>query len=340
MALAEWVDTKSANNSILVYGGFNPRWAAGKLERQIVDAIFDKYQKINPEEKIFFAVTSWHDPQDILHKASEHNPNLAVLFSLSDPIGPTENLVNQYPCPVKIVGYSNDKDNFIDFWAIACLKFFRTYTVDDLTPSHPFSYIFLNYNRKPHRHRQFLIQELENNNLATCGIITLGDSKYNLNEHNEDYKEYGALDVVGDIKIPNDIYSLGNMDIWNSCFLNIVSETEYEYNKNIFVSEKIYKPIIGLRPFIINGSPGIYKLLKDAGFDCFEDLFDIDKLSDLKRSTPFPSHLVIVNIIKKLQNENLDELYKQLLPRLIYNRNLFFEYAKHQQSNTISEFPV
>jgi hypothetical protein len=340
MALAEWVEKTSTSNFMLIYGGFSSSWAAGKLERQIVDGIVDKYQKSNLEKKIFFAVTSWHDPKDILDEACKYRPDLVILFSLTDPIGPSESLVVQYPCPVNIVGYSNDTNNFIDFWAIACLKFFRIYTIEDLVPKTLISHVFLNYNRKPHRHRQFLVQELENNNLNKCGIITLGNSQYTLNEHNKDYEKYGALDVVGDIKIPNDIYSLGNMNVWNSCFLNIVSETEYEYNKNIFVSEKIYKPIIGLRPFIVNGSPGIYKLLKNAGFDCFEDIFDIDKLSDVTRSAPFPTHSTIVDTIRKLQNENLNQLYKQLLPRLLYNRNLFFKYAKHQQSNLLSKFSV
>jgi hypothetical protein len=337
MALSDWVEIKSTENSILVYGGFNPTWAAGKLERQIVDLLVSKYQHTFPLQKIFFAVTSWHEPSSILQEAIEYKPDLVILFSLSDPIGPTENLIEQYPCPVQIIGYSQDRSNFVDFWAIACLKFFRNYTIEELIPPQSLSHIFLNYNRKPHPHRRSLVQVLENNNLTNCGIITLGDSKYNLSEHNEEYKDYGALDVIGDLKIPNDIYSLGNMHIWGSCFLNIVSETEYEYNKNVFVSEKIYKPIIGLRPFIVNGSPGVYGLLKNAGFDCFDDIFDIDKLSDSTRSSTFPTHSTIVDIIKKLQNENLNEIYKQLLPRLIHNRNLFFEYAKRQQNNTMSE---
>jgi len=334
MALPDWVELKSTEHSVLLYGGFNPTWAAGKLEREIVDCIVNKYQTLTPQQTIFFAVTSWHEPYDILHEARTHNPSLVVLFSLTDPLGPIEKIIDQFPCPVKVVGYNNNQIDFIDFWAIACYKFFRNYCIEELIPSSPFDYVFLNYNRKPHWHRQFLVKELETNNLTDCGIITLGNSKYNLNECNENYKDYGSLDVVGDVQIPNDIYSLGKMDIWNSCFLNIVSETEYEYNENVFVSEKIYKPIIGLRPFVINGSPGIYNLLKNAGFDCFEDIFEIEKLFDLKKSTLFPTHSTIINIIKKLKNENLDELYKQLLPRLIYNRNLFFDYAKHQQSIT------
>ena len=190
----------------------------------------------------------------------------------------------------------------------------------------------MNYNRKPHQHRVSLVNRFEEHDLIKYGITTLGNSKYSLNDKHDDFVEYGANDVVGDVGIPNDIYSLGNLDIWNKCFLNIVSETQFEYSPNAFVSEKIYKPIIGLRPFVINGSPSIYAWLKNMGFDCFDDLFPVNELSD-NNCVPgarFKNHSAIIDSVKDLIGQDLNKLYASLLPRLLNNQKIFYEYTKNQ----------
>jgi hypothetical protein len=112
-----------------------------------------------------------------------------------------------------------------------------------------------------------------------------------------------------------------------------VSETQFEFDPNAFVSEKIYKPIIGLRPFVINGSPGIYRWLKNAGFDCFDDVFPVKELSNeiMIPGAKFNNHGFIIECLKDLSRTNLHELYTCLLPRLINNQKLFYEYANNQR---------
>lgn len=317
----------------IIYGGFNPAWKAGRLERHIVDTIADQLSTDYPLAKCVVAVSSWHEPKDLVNDICQQQPDITVICSLSDPLGPIENLLDQIPGKVVLYGYV-DKGFKFDFWAVACDKFFKTYNNQELCPLH-FKNIYLNYNRKPHRHRTDLVKMLEENNLIKHGIVTLGDSSYNINDTVDDYLEYGANDVVGEVGIPNDIYSLGRLDVWNSSFLNIVSETQFEYSPNVFVSEKIYKPIIGLRPFIINGSPGIYKWLKNAGFDCFDDIFPVESLSEESwvSGSKFKNHKIIVDCIKELFDKNLDSLYNDLLPRLVNNQKLFYDYAQNQRYN-------
>ena len=167
------------------------------------------------------------------------------------------------------------------------------------------------------------------------GCVSLGNSARTVNDQHANYKEYGADDVVGDVGIPNDIYSLGQLEIWNKSFINVVSETQYEYSTNVFLSEKIFKPIIGLRPFVINGSPGIYRILKRAGFDCFEVLFPIDILSNenFNNGRKFNNHKHIIEALNNIKDTNLLEIYNQLRPRLLYNQKLFYEYASNQSIN-------
>lgn len=317
----------------IIYGGFNPAWQAGRLERELVDQLAQNIENQAPALKKIIVVTSWHEPTELVETIKNHNPDITFLCSFTDPLGPMENLVDQIPGRVELVGYT-DSEYFYDFWAVACSRFFKTYSNHELEPT-KFDYLYLNYNRKPHRHRIELVNLLETAGLIDYGCVSLGNSARTVNDQHANYKEYGADDVVGDVGIPNDIYSLGQLEIWNKSFINVVSETQYEYSTNVFLSEKIFKPIIGLRPFVINGSPGIYRILKKAGFDCFEDLFPVALLSDenFNNGWKFNNHKHIIEALIKFKDMNLLEIYNQLRPRLLYNQKLFYEYARNQSIN-------
>jgi len=315
------------------YGKFPITWRAGHLEQEIIDSISNTLKISHANMNCVVASTTLRNPINLLFEDIKNlQPDLTVICALSDPLNfEYENLEN-IPGTVIPFGYFGTGKKF-DFWALACLNFFRQYTFQELQPTN-FKYVFLNYNRKPHNHRIKLVELLERNNLTQYGIITLGNSKYTIDDKAEDYLEYGVNDVFNDVGIPNDIYSLGRLDIWKSSFLNIVSETQYECTPHAFVSEKVYKPIIGLRPFIVNGTPDIYIWLKEFGFDCFEDIFPISKLlSNDPIDFKFRNHEIICEVIKELSKTNLEELYKKLLPRLIYNQNLFYKHANNQKNN-------
>jgi hypothetical protein len=314
---------------VKLYGGFDPAWRAGHLEREIVDSISNQIELEHPDWNCVVAVPSWHEPSVLVDDIINLKPDLTVVCSLSDPLGPIENMLAVIPGRVIKFGYVDQGIKF-DFWALACLKYFRHYQNDQVVPAQ-LEKLYLNYNRKPHKHRTELVSLLEENNLIDYGIVTLGNSHYTINDNIEDYIDYGGNDVVGDVGIPNDIYSLGKLDIWNKCLINIVSETQFESSRNTFVSEKIYKPIIGLRPFVVNGSPSIYTWLKNAGFDCFDDLFPVQQLEqEIDNDYEFSNHHLICDCLKKYKNQNLLEIYNKIKPRLLYNQNLFYEYARNQ----------
>lgn len=316
----------------IIYGGFNPAWHAGGLERELVDQLAQNLNQNFSQLKKIIAVTSWHEPADLVETIKNRDPDLTVLCSLTDPLGPIENLIDNIPGRVILIGYVSG-EYYYDFWAVACSKFFKKYNNHELEPT-AFDYLYLNYNRKPHRHRIELVKLLETSDLINCGCVTLGNSAYTVNDQHNNYKEYGADDVVGDVGIPNDIYSLGQLEIWNRSFINIVGETQFEFSNNVFLSEKIFKPIIGLRPFVINGSPGIYRILKRAGFDCFDDLFPVDILSkETFTSWKFENHKHIVESLTNFKDKDLIDMYHQLKPRLLYNQQLFYEHATNQSIN-------
>jgi hypothetical protein len=224
-----------------------------------------------------------------------------------------------------------------NFHAAVIPKYFREYTQEDLLLKNA-NKIFLNYNRKPREHRIRLVGKLLEHKLTECGVVTLGQDEsgiygpshniaLTLGETPDDYAKEGNWNLKDEFGIPHDIHSLGNMDLWQSHFLTVVSETEWRVSEPLFVSEKLWKPIIGLRPFVINGQTKIYQWLRDNGFKTFNQWFDTE-LENVDQDNVQDS---IIEVIKYLKTQNLDNLYLKMLPDLVYNKQRFTEFFQEQR---------
>jgi hypothetical protein len=320
--LPEWVGTNQIGRCRVLYGGFNPEWAAGRLERETVDMAAACLSQQYPDQTTAIVVPNWYEHQAVLDWINVEPAVKILVCSLTDPLNSTA-----WPDNSEQFGYTDSGIQF-DFWAVACNKFFRQYQQQDLLPQQ-FDFLFLNYNRKPHSHRVELVKSFEQAGLIALGCTTLGGSRYTVHDLVEDYQDSGANDIIGDIGIPNDIYSLGQLSIWQRAFVNIVSETQFS-SHGTFLSEKTFKPIIGLRPFVINGNPKIYTWLQQAGFDCFEDLFPVQQL--IQSTDVEHSHKLIVDSVAQLRDHDLLDLYNKLLPRLIHNQKHFYAHANSQHN--------
>jgi hypothetical protein len=75
------------------------------------------------------------------------------------------------------------------------------------------------------------------------------------------------------------------IDLFSNYLINIAGETNWSHN--LFYSEKTYKPIGTMMPFLVYGNVGMNKDLKERhGFKLFENLFDYsweDECNDIKR---------------------------------------------------------
>ena len=124
---------------------------------------------------------------------------------------------------------------------------------------------------------------------------------------------------LSDTHISNDIVSLGDPSHWRTHFATVV--TESCHHSDVFLSEKIFKPLIGLRPFLAVGDKNLYPKLREFGFDTFEDLFpNVGKEEDNyeKRCSNL---LVDLKNICQLSISDLDSLYKSIYNRVEKNRN-------------------
>lgn len=184
-----------------------------------------------------------------------------------------------------------------------------------------FDKVYMCLNRKPHDHRIFLVEKLKENRLLDIGIVSLGvENPMIIDESLPEVVELGEDAVAGKMPIKNDIVSLGDQRNWNRHFINVVTETTI--HTDVFISEKTWKPIIGMRPFLILGDYNIYPQLKDLGFDTFDDVFGVwwDNKNWETRAER------IISILKGFDIDSCNRDYKNLFPRLLKNRQRFLEY--------------
>lgn len=235
------------------------------------------------------------------------------------------------------IGYTTDKFTRLDYFAIYCAKFLDQYSIDSVKPK-SFDNIYICYNRRPRPHRAAIYKMFGIHNLLDKGVFTISTERnldYDVRGIDQPYDKIALgtarsqhmTTPMGIRQIPND-HGLGRMDLWNSHFVNVVSETEFKScDSYVFFSEKIYKPIIGLRPFMLNSNYSYYEQLKQDGFDTFEDIFTIPTDPNLQDWEVANS---IADNIKALEQDNLALLYAKIENRLVANRRHYEDFVQKQ----------
>lgn len=121
---------------------------------------------------------------------------------------------------------------------------------------------------------------------------------------------------------PYDAMSLGDIDNWNAHFLNVVTETVYDISHHYFWSEKVFKPIIGKRPFIVYSKNAFDFFDKTKIIPYYDDFSDICDL-DLTNHKNIPDFLKILNSQEK---SYFQQKYNSLKDKIDYNYQIFCEY--------------
>jgi hypothetical protein len=320
--------------------GFPYSWKAGRLEQLIRSILENKARQQLNVDRVMFINPTWLHEDDISQRIKEANPDFIICHNFADPAVPKIfDAVQQSGIPHVIIGYSSQC--FLDFWAMICDLHFQNYEERDV-PLELTARKFICLNRKPHPHRVALVNKLLP--LKDQGYISLGlpgDQAITLDEEFADEQgirdEYGSLGIDGQVtqRIRNDIFSVGDINIWKNSFLCLVTETEFTnaYPENFFISEKTWKPIIGMRPFFVYGQAPMRRHLKASGFDIFEDIFDYtlvdDNAGDWMRQEQYAQ--VALNAIARVGNPYND--YQRYFGRCQHNKNRFRTYVYEQWNN-------
>lgn len=321
--------------------GFPGHWKAGILEKEIINIVEEKVRQQLNFKKVYIINLTWLHDEDLPKMIDEVNPDFIIAYNFVDPVvDKLVEAIKQSNIPYVMLG--NLDGLRIDFWALVCDRHFRKYKVDELEISLS-AKKFICLNRKPHWHRVRLVNNLIDAGLSDHGHISLGlpgdqaillDTQFTRDQGiTDEYSNMGTGEETVSSKIKNDIYSLGDLTIWNDSLLCLVTETEFEFANpnNFFISEKTWKPIIGLRPFFVYGQHKLRNYLEEHGFDVFNDVFDyseVDTNSNDQALQVSQYSQVAINTINQLQNTKAQ--WSNMLFRLSKNKLMFHRYVDHQ----------
>ena len=310
--------------------GWGPEWPVKQFEQEILETYLGPLKSC--EQTVVVINSTWCtiEYRKVLEEWLCDNPvDIIVLVAMLDCAIVREDNFTQYGAEVITVGYYPGA-NQIDFWALFLDRYFNQTHTLDLCRIDRIEYAFMCLNRKPHWHRKHFYNNLKKFNLIDKGLVSMGsetsvpllklDSPAVINlTPNSGTEQYG---------IPNDINTLGNIDNWQRHFLNIVTETVYGINANHFVSEKIYKPILGMRPFLIYDTDSGYHWLRHRGFEPYvEDFKDITDL-DLKNPANLAPFLVTLS---SQQPSYWKKKLVDLNQKIVYNKQNFYKYVDQQK---------
>ena len=284
--------------------GFPYAWKAGRVEQLIRNIIERKAQQQLTVDSVMLINPTWLLDRDISAEIQDASPDFIICTDLVDPAIPqVHEIIQDSGIPHLFIG--NADQYRLDFWAMVCDLNFQSYTNTELRLRHD-AKKFICLNRKPHAHRRVIMRYLDQ--VKDQGYLTSG-------------MDPDLVDAdVGDYAICNDVYSLGDISTWQDAYLNIVTETTFN-NDNFFISEKTWKPVIGLRPFFVYGQPKLREYLRAQGFDTFEDLIDYTECV-----TEQDYAELAIKIVTNL-SINYSEPFQQ---RLLHNQQRFRNYVYEQ----------
>jgi hypothetical protein len=197
-------------------------------------------------------------------------------------------------------------------------------------------YHFLSFNQYIHHHRAKIISEVFKNDLQDKFLIsfnpkfyeTLGPARYDYENQLKDmgfWEEYQHVLTLPEHKVDFETtlrisgYGFEDTTPYKKSVISLISDTIF-FKKSGFISEKIFKPIMYLQPFLIVGPPHYLKEIRNMGFKTFNGLIDErydDEEDDMKRLT------MIIDEIKRISSIPIEELkikLKDIENILIYNQ--------------------
>ena len=155
-------------------------------------------------------------------------------------------------------------------------------------------------NRISRNHRELLVMNLIDRDLHTQGMVSHNALAYH------GWTEHGVPQAVIDrahavLPLIVDDADFGhnkamhiNTDIYLRSWCSVITETHaFDQAHNLFVSEKLWKPMFACQPFMVWGQQGTLSLLRAWGYETFGMLWDehYDDLPDLERM-----HVLLDNI--------------------------------------------
>jgi hypothetical protein len=141
-----------------------------------------------------------------------------------------------------------------------------------------------------------------------------------------------------DIVLWYDDVDQGNCQCNDAVYTSQTIIEKLKINDSRFITEKLYKPIYNLHPFIVVGAPRMLQLLRDKGYRTFPELFD--ESYDVEECPIRRIYLVIDEIEKftKLSDANKRARLASVEDTLKYNQQVYLMQARNKRQDFLSIF--
>lgn len=165
-------------------------------------------------------------------------------------------------------------------------------------------FTYLGYGNALHDERDILQNFLRDDDKVKDAYNFIQGKKYTL-----DVEQYPFDDRQFDKKVFLD------------SFFSLVTETE-NLDNNLFLTEKTFKPIYTLHPFLMWSSKGHLRELRQRGYETFPELFD-ESYDDMPEHKRLSKVLENVNNFVKLSDSEKHIRFDAVKPKLLHNREIF-----------------
>lgn len=207
-------------------------------------------------------------------------------------------------------------------------------------------FICFNRTMRPHRYAIAYIAlklDLLNNNIFSFlnkgndNILSIQNEleKFNFNDNLLSYAEkiYNSIPYEIDTQhllgTSKSSFSIENnkKNWYTDSYIHIISETRFLEGRSSFITEKTWRPISNLQPFIMVSNDGMLKKLHELGFKTFHPFINESYDLELNHSTRMQ---MIFNEIQKLNTMSLQEIhnwYYSIKDVLIHNQKHLASFA-------------
>jgi len=241
----------------------------------------------------------------------------------------------------------NISDWYYFFHGFAALDWFRN--TQYYPPVTKFDKVFITFNHlitDKRSYRLNLIANIVKNKLDNYGDIAMSIDNRDELILNEIKNPNSLLSAQAKKTISNNLLGYANrfvvdtehpngslsaydrLDILSRGLWHVVTETVF-YDKKLHLTEKIFKPIVTRRPFILVAAPGNLQYLKKYGFKTFDHWIDESYDSEPDHDKRIQLIINQLDNLCKLDRIDLEQMYKEMTDVLEFNFHWFFNGFKN-----------
>jgi hypothetical protein len=265
---------------------------------------------------------------------SRYSPRNIAIFANSEKSEVKDRILKEY----------NLQDWYYFFHGFAALHWYRDFQYVNPGSFNRFSKVFICLNHLISKYRSYrlhLVSNLIDRDLVRHGHVSLflqdqhGSWQDSVNDDQSLLDPRAKTQIITalstveqpmivDTAQPNGTLSADlNLNLLNDALFHVVTETVYFLPK-LHLTEKIFKPIVARRPFILVAAPGNLAYLRSYGFRTFDRW--IDESYDLETDHYLRIEKITNELERlcKLSPDELNAIYAEMRDTLEYNHKHFY----------------